>query len=987
VFESRQSSRFSAFIAFLACLVFALGVRDTPERPLRARPVPAPVTSEFRAVLTVEVLANEAEAKPLAGATVRVFWNDENTFRLVGSAQTNDEGRTRIAALPRGVLCVVADAPGRARSSTQLVMDEDERIAALSLLPEQTLGVTVLDEQGSPLENATVLVTANDPLPHGALTNPSGLASLNRLGAAPYRIKASARGYESAEIAGVTAPTTLRLRRLGAFIVRVVGEDQTPVSGATVTLAGTTLWPARQVTTNAVGLVTVRGLLAGSFDLRARKERLISSTELGVVLGRGEEKTITLRLIEGRFVTVWVTDGEGEPAVVVPNADVVVAESGLSAFPERGRTEANGKVTLGPFELGALSASATARDFVGTSVVAVPDETTAPLRIALRRGGTVRGTVVDVFDHPIAGASIEIIGTDFSGLPIAETPRMRELQAAGFARALTGPQTLMPVGELGITQGPIPTIPGAKTQGGDYLLATDELRARFEPLKVGSDVDNWVTRYDGSFVAHPVTPGRLRAFVRHPAYVEAQSELVTLSGGGSVDVKVVLRAGGSLEGVVVDRYGRSVGGVRVELATSTGSRVLSTYTADDGAFAFAALPSEVTLTVARAENPERAVLRERLTVREGRRETVRLVLPEARESVECQVRDERGEPVEGAEVVVASLDSGSPLRQTRFTDAEGKVLFDDARELELSISVDSPGYAPAQRHLGKAPERVTFTLKRGVKIGGRVTSVRGRVPVAMARITVISDGRRRVTISDREGSWQMADVPEGTVHLVVEGPESPVFEIDKRIERQARDDRLFDVGEIDLPEAGGVAGTVVDRRGDPVAGARVSTRALGGYSPMTAQTVGTAVSDALGNFRLSPVAIGKVTLYAVAPGVGQGHSEVIEVQRDRDRDSVTIVLKDALEDEAELATGSSVAVTLSAVSGLVLVTQVAAGSEAERAGLRAGDEISLVDGVKPTSVADARRRLSGPENVDVLIEVVRQNAHLKLRTVREQVRR
>ena len=564
---------------------------------------------------------------------------------------------------------------------------------------------------------------------------------------------------------------------------------------------------------------------------------------------------------------------------------------------------------------------------------------------------------------------------------------MRELQAVGFARALVGPQTLLPLGELGVTQGPIPNIPGAKTVSGDYLLAADELRARFEPVAVTGEVENWVTRYDGSFTAHPVTPGRLRALVRHPAYVEGQSELVTLTRGGTVDVKVTLRAGGSLEGVVVDRFGRTIGGVRIELTTSTGSRVQTTYTADDGAFAFAALPSEVTLTVARAENPERAVLRERITIREGQRETVRLVMPEAKESVECFVGDERGDPIDGAEVVLASLEPGSPLRQTRFTGADGMVLFDDARELELSLTVDSPGYAPIKEHFAKAPERVRLTLKRGVKITGRVTSVRGRVPVAAARVTVISQGRRRLATTDGEGVWQLADVPEGTVHLVVEGPNLPVIERDERIERQARLDRAFDLGEIDLPEAGGVSGTVVNARGEPVAGARVSTQPLGGYAPITVQTTNTTVSDEQGRFRLAPVAIGKIQVYAMAPGVGQGRSDVVEVQRERDRESVTIALKDAVEDEAPLTSGSSVAITLSTTNGNIVVTQVAAGSEAERAGLRAGDELVAIDGVKPSDVAEARRRLSGPENMDVLIEVKRLNGQFKLRTVREPVRR
>jgi hypothetical protein len=930
---------------------------------------------------------DDADADPLlAGATVHVFWNDQESYRLVGTGVTDDEGRTRITSLPRGVLWVIAEAPGRARSSTQLVMDDDERIAVLSLAPGKEISFTVIDEEGTPLDQATVLVTAKDPLPHGALTDRNGLAKVSRLGAGPYRVKASARGFESVQLTNVTANTTLRLRRLGALLVHVEDPAHLPVSDATVTLSGTSLWPARQVTTNERGFVNVRGLLPGSFDVRARKGSLISSTELGVVLGRGENRELTLRLVEGRSVSVWVTDGESEPAVPVPNADVVVAESGLSAFPERGRTDKNGRVTLGPFEPGALSASATARDFVGTQIVAVPEDNAVPLRIALRRGGTLRGSVVDVFDHPIAGASIEIIGTDFSGLPIAETPRMRQLQAAGFERALSGPQALLPVGELGVMTGAIPNIPGAKQSSGDYLLGMEDLRTRRLPIKTEGDVENWVTRYDGSFAAHPVTPGRVRALVRHPAFVEGQSELVTLVGGGSAEVKVVLRAGGSLEGVVVDRFGRTVGGVRVELSTNTGSRVQATYTTEDGAFAFASLPSEVTLTVARAENPERAVLREHVTIRDGQRETLRLVLPEAKESVECVVSNEQGDPIEGAEVVLASLEPGSPLRQTRFTGTDGVTTFEDARTLELSITVDAPGYAPISTRVAKAPERLRLTLKRGVQVRGRVTSVRGRVPVASARVTVVSEGRRRMATTDPEGYWKMGDVPEGPAHLIIEGPNLPSVEIDKRIERQARLDRAFDLGEIDLPESGRVSGVVVNARGEPLPGARVSTQPFAGYAPLAEKSVGVAVTDGQGRFSLPFVAIGKIQVFAMSPGVGQGRSSVVEVNRDSERDGVRIVLSESIEDDAPVTSISGVAVSLTAGNHSFVITQVAVGSEAERAGLRAKDEIVMIDGITPADVGDARRRLSGPENSDVLIEVKRPHGMYKIRTVREPLR-
>jgi C-terminal processing protease CtpA/Prc len=71
----------------------------------------------------------------------------------------------------------------------------------------------------------------------------------------------------------------------------------------------------------------------------------------------------------------------------------------------------------------------------------------------------------------------------------------------------------------------------------------------------------------------------------------------------------------------------------------------------------------------------------------------------------------------------------------------------------------------------------------------------------------------------------------------------------------------------------------------------------------------------------------------------------------------------------------------------VLIEDVARQSEAERAGLLAGDVVASIDQGPPISAADARRRLSGPEGSDVVIEVLREGVRVSARIRRERVRR
>ncbi|HMR05747.1 MAG TPA: PDZ domain-containing protein, partial [Polyangiaceae bacterium] len=71
----------------------------------------------------------------------------------------------------------------------------------------------------------------------------------------------------------------------------------------------------------------------------------------------------------------------------------------------------------------------------------------------------------------------------------------------------------------------------------------------------------------------------------------------------------------------------------------------------------------------------------------------------------------------------------------------------------------------------------------------------------------------------------------------------------------------------------------------------------------------------------------------------------------------------------------------------VVIVHVAQGSEAERAGLSAGDVVRAVDGRDVVSMQDTRARISGRPGSDVLLSLARAGAPLSLRVTRENVRR
>jgi len=833
------------------------------------------------------------------------------------------------------------------------------------------------------LSRATVLVDTSDPLPFGALTDELGVAHFSRLAAAPWSVKASAPGYESVSRAGVRGPIAITLRRLASLEVAVLSADGQPAPGATVMIAGPSLWPARSARADAKGVSRITGLLAGSYDLRASLDGNVAPTLLGFELARGANEKLTLRLEPGRTVVALVTDGEGASPLVVANADVVLAEAGLSSFPIRGRTGSDGKVSLGPIASGPATLGARADDFVGSALVLVPEVLTGPVQVPLTRGATLRGEVTDARGYPIDGASIEVVGSEPSGLPIAETPALVGFRQNHFAWALPGPIPLISAGELGVMPGPVPPIP---KPGQEPAQATNT--ADFaEPL---AELAPWVSNRGGLFTARPVTPGRLRAIVRHPDYVEGTSELVTLAPGGEATVKIVLLRGGSLEGRVSDERGQPLAGVEVELSSPRATRTERATTASDGTFAFAAVPADVTLSLSRAEDPARVVLRKSLHLAEGAHEKLELTLPVARDSVRVKVLDEEGRPIELVEVAATSLEPTRPMRLTRFTDSEGVVTFEDALGENLRITAEAPGFARSVQTSAAAAKELTFTLKRGVIVEGRVTSVRGRRTVAGATVIAQQNGVRKVATSDPDGVFRVRDVAPGELRLRVQHPDFADEEATLKVDSTGRADRPFTLPDVDLTEAGEVEGDLVDERGDRVASARVMAGEGVGYSPAGRMPRGVVSSDNDGHFLLPGVHPGIVTISAISASSGRGSARSVEVSSGRTTRGLRIQLTPNAADSESVAAGG-VAINLgergTAPAIEVVIVSVAEASEAERAGLEAGDVVIALDGAHPTSMADARARLSGQPGSDVVVEVLRAGAPNRFRVLREATRR
>lgn len=241
--------------------------------------------------------------------------------------------------------------------------------------------------------------------------------------------------------------------------------------------------------------------------------------------------------------------------------------------------------------------------------------------------------------------------------------------------------------------------------------------------------------------------------------------------------------------------------------------------------------------------------------------------------VEGFVVDEQGQPVAGAEVLLA----GKEASTTMTGEGGGFSLEAEAGTYALSARKEQAAGAlaePVVVTVGRTVSGLQIKLGTGAELHGRVVQKSSGAPVAGAQVLVSPWGRNgdvaRV-VTDEQGTFSAPGLPAGGYDVVARAP---------GYVRAMRRGVMVSQGErfeltLELRGMGAVQGTVRDEADRPVAGALVTTDQF--VSDMLGTTYTRALTDAEGRYRLTGLPVGSAYLMAYREGSAVAASALVEV--------------------------------------------------------------------------------------------------------------
>lgn len=643
----------------------------------------------------------------------------------------------------------------------------------------------------------------------------------------------------------LSSSTHIQANATGAFHGYVHDEHALPMPQVEVIFAGSGVWPARKAVTDSKGRFHITGVPEGIYEIRATHAKLVADPLEGLLLKDGESREVELVLKPGQTLSAVVRDvGTHKP---IANAQVIISEDALGFIPKATRTDNEGRFHMAGLRAMIHRISVRAAGYVPL-IGAQHAPGGPPVTFTLERGAVLSGRLVDESGSAIAGASLELMGSETDDMPILLSANTEVFRDALFDAQMNGPTPVYPQGELGVTYGKVPRIPHTP-------LALPESA---NPAPVDS---RFVSDGTGHFSLMGVPSGKLQIIARHPSYAWSFSNPLIVKAGATLkNITIMLSKGGSIDGQVMDAVGLPVPHVRVQVKVAREPWPRQTLSGNDGRFQVDSLFGVVEID---AYGGRESLARTTLEVQPGMRHAVTLRLAHAAFTLAGQVRERGRFGVAGAQVTVRT----SSVRRSTVTGSDGRFALSGLPEPPYSLSVEHADFALYQQSQVAERDDLTIELHPGGAITGQIFDKHRGIGIGNATITarLLEDSREaRTAHANTSGKFEISRLIAGNYSLTFSAPGYIPAEKTAVLTPHSSGLSQVDVHSIELEPAGSISGEVVDRHGDPVPGAQVAF----GDPPLWEES---ATTGEKGSFRLE-VAPGRYRLSARHPQAGEGTS-------------------------------------------------------------------------------------------------------------------
>ena len=695
----------------------------------------------------------------------------------------------RIPGLDPGIHHILAAAPGHASSTTTTLRGRGRAGPyVITLREDAMLGGRVTSPTGARAHASLSLVpepAPGDPTAPGPWRPPlhmtaddGGRFAIAGLAPGAYRIEAGAAGHAARTVSRIEVPgpdLEIRLVELGRLLVRVVHRvDEVngfTVDGARVRLVAAATGAVHETTTNRGGIAAFEGLIPGTYSVDAGKGELMAYRNAEAIVEEGAEARVTIDVRPGLALEGTVLDGSTMGAV--EGACVIVSSRSDTPRLSCCASDVKGRFRVTGLAPGKYAVVVQAAGYLRKRLplVQVGAGTGAETQVTLERSMRITGTVTDTSGAPVAGARVfvdeasKLSSSLFEGFLDIHVPVLLP----------EGPG-ILPVGELGVTLGPVPPIPLDALPASPAAAPAGTPEAELPPGcgclgELGGPGRGGRTGPEGGFIVDGIAPGEVSLVVVHPAHATLRSQPVAVGPGIETPaLSLVLATGSTLGGRVLDPKGVPVDGASVWIEGPSTFLAQPIVVGPDGTYRAEHVAGEVKVTASCSGyfSASRTV-----TLAEGTSSLdVNLVLEPEGERVEARVLGPWSYPVEAALVTVTSGSGAGAVVRTVRSDADGMVSFPALPGPEWAIVVSHDSYRTlrAVREPWGPYDEEKLVLGFAAGVSGTVLDGWSHLPMEEFSVTVLKGGQKVARASFKAGGFTLTDLPPGPCVLRLEAP-------------------------------------------------------------------------------------------------------------------------------------------------------------------------------------------------------------------------